>query len=65
MIIIKEKEKSDKYFNFARELKKLWNMRLAVVPIVIGMPGTVLKGLVVGQGAGRIGNQKTSQDHPN
>ena len=29
----------------ARELKKLWNMRVKVVPTVIGALGTVPKGL--------------------
>ena len=30
----------------ARELKKLWNMKLTVIPIVIGTLGIILKGLV-------------------
>ena len=33
---LKEIEKKDKYLDLARELKKLWNMRVKVVPIVIG-----------------------------
>ena len=32
----KEKEKVDKYQNLKRELQKLWDMRVKVVPIVIG-----------------------------
>ena len=43
---LKEGEKKDKYLNFARELKKLWNMKVTVIPIVIGALGTVTKGLV-------------------
>ena len=30
------------------ELKKLWNMKVRVIPIVIGALGTVTKGLVQG-----------------
>ena len=43
---LKEGKKVDKYLELARELKKLWNMKVTVIPIVIGMPGTVAKGLV-------------------
>ena len=42
---VKESEKIDKYLDLARELKKIWNMRVKVVPIVIGALGTVPKGL--------------------
>ena len=45
----KECEKRDKYLNLARELKKLWNMKVTIIPIVIGALGTVTKGLVQGQ----------------
>ena len=48
-IKLKEWEK-DKYLNFARELKKLWNMKLTVIPIVIGAFATVTKGLLKGLG---------------
>ena len=47
-IKLKESEKKDKYFNFARELKKLWNMKVTIVPIMIGAFGTVIKGLLTG-----------------
>ena len=43
---IKVKEKKDKYLNLARELKKLWNMK--VIPVVTGVLGTVTKGLIKG-----------------
>ena len=44
---LKECEKKDKYFDFARELKKkLWNMQVTIIPIVIGAFGTVTKGLL-------------------
>ena len=47
-IKLKECEKKDKYLDFARELKNLWNMRVTIVPIVIGAFGTVTKGLLKG-----------------
>ena len=45
---LKESEKKDKYLDFARELKKLWNMQVTIIPIVIGVLGTVSKGQVQG-----------------
>ena len=45
----KESEKKDKYQDLARELKKLWHMKVTVIPIVIGTLGTVTKGLIEGQ----------------
>ena len=47
-IKLKECEKKDKYFDLARELKKLWNMQVTIIPIVIGAFGTVTKGLLKG-----------------
>ena len=42
----KESEKKDKYLDLTRELeKKLWNMKMTIIPIVIGAFGTVTKGL--------------------
>ena len=47
-IKLKECEK-DMYLDLARELKKkIWNMKLTIVPIVIGAFGTVTKGLFNG-----------------
>ena len=43
---LKECEKRDKYLDFDRELKKLWNMKVTIIPIVIGALGTVISGLV-------------------
>ena len=45
-INLKESEKKDKYLDLARELKKLWNMKVTIVPIVIGMLGTITKWLL-------------------
>ena len=47
-INLKECEKKDKNLDLARELKKLWNMKVTIVPIVIGALGTITKGLLKG-----------------
>ena len=47
-IKLKECVKKDKYLDLARELKKLWNMKVTIIPIVIGAFGTVTKGLLKG-----------------
>ena len=58
-IKLKECEKKDKYLDLARELKKLWNMKVTIIPIVIGAFGTVTKGLLKGLEDLEVG------DHPN
>ena len=40
---LKESVKKDKYQDLARGLKKLWNIKVTVIPIVIGALGTVSK----------------------
>ena len=40
------KDRKEKYLDLARELKKLWNMKVAIIPIVIGSLCTVSKGLI-------------------
>ena len=47
-INLKECEKKDKYPELARELKKLWTMKVTIVPIVIGALDTITKGLLKG-----------------
>ena len=47
-IKLKESEKRYKYLEIARELKKLWNMKVSIIPIEIGAFGTVTKGLLSG-----------------
>ena len=44
----RKRKKRDKYYDLVRELKKLWNMKVTFIPIVIGALGTVTKGLVKG-----------------
>ena len=45
--------------DIARELKKLWNMKVTIVPIMIGAFGTITKGLLKGledlEVGGRVG----------
>ena len=45
---LKECEKKEKNLDLASELKKLWNMQVTIIPIVIGAFGTVTKGLLKG-----------------
>ena len=47
-IKLKESEKKHKYLDLAREIKKLRNMKVTIVPIVIGAFGTITKGLLKG-----------------
>ena len=49
--------------DLARELKKLWNMKVTIIPIVISAFGTVTKGLF--KGTGGLGSWRTTGDHPN
>ena len=41
----KEVEKIEKYLDLARELKKVWNIKVIVVPLVVGVLGTPAKKL--------------------
>ena len=63
-IKLKECEKKDKYLDLARELKKLWNMKVTIIPIVIGSFGTVTKGLLKGledlEVRGQVGTIRTT-----
>ena len=47
-IKLKERDKSDKPLDLVRQLKKLWNMKVMVIPILIRALGTIPKGLVKG-----------------
>ena len=40
-----ESKKMNIYLDLAKELNKLWNMKMTVIPIVVGALGTVPKGL--------------------
>ena len=41
---LKENQKKDKYQDLARELKKQWNMKVTMIPILIDALVTVAKG---------------------
>ena len=43
---LNKSEKKDKYLDLAREQKKLWSMKVMIIPIIIGALGT--KGLIQG-----------------
>ena len=38
-----EKEKIEKYLDLRRELKKIWNVRLKIIPLVVGSLGATAK----------------------
>ena len=54
---LKECEKKDKYLNLARELKKPWNMKVTIIPIVIGAFRTVTKELLKGLEDSEVGER--------
>ena len=43
---LKESEERVYYLDLARELKKLWNIKVTVIPVVVSALGTVTKELV-------------------
>ena len=45
---LKEGKKRGKYIDLVRELKKLWNVKVTVIPIITGVLSTVTRGLVQG-----------------
>ena len=51
---IKEIKKTDKYFDLARELRKLWSRGVMVILIVTSM---------FRKRAGRVGDQRMNSDH--
>ena len=52
---------NDKYLDLARDMKKLWNMQVTIIPIVICAFGTVTKGLL----KGGLRSWRKCGDHPN
>ena len=48
IIKLNECKKKDKYLDPTKVLKKLWNMKVTIIPIVIGVFGTVTRGLLKG-----------------
>ena len=58
---LKQREKKYKYLDLARDLQKLWNMKVTVIRVVIGALCKLTKGLI--QGFGGLRNKKTNGDH--
>ena len=56
-IKLKEWGKRDKYCDLTRELKKLWNRKVKIIPIVIGAFGTVTEGLLKGMEDLEVGSR--------
>ena len=48
IIKLQGSENKDKYVDLAMELKRLWNMKVTVISIVIGALGTVIKRFIRG-----------------
>ena len=40
---MKSREKIDKSLDFTSELRKFWNVRIIVIPVIVGVLGTVSK----------------------
>ena len=53
----KKREKKDKYLHLTRELRKLSNMRVMVIPIEIGTLGTDIEGFEGGMEELEIGGR--------
>ena len=47
-IKLKESKRKDKYLDLARELRKLWNMKVTIIPIVMDAFSIITKGLLKG-----------------
>ena len=47
-IKLKESEKKNKYQRLYQRSEKLWNLKVTVIPIVIGALGAVTKELIMG-----------------
>ena len=45
-IALKEIEKKSKYKDLELEIQRMWHMKTVVIPVVVGAPGTVKKGMV-------------------
>ena len=59
---LKESEKKDKYLDLAKELKKLWNMKVTVISIVIGV---LCRVTTLVKKTRRLGHKRTSRNNSN
>ena len=60
---IKESKKRDKYLDLVNVLRKLWKIRMTVIPIVIGALGIFPQR--TGKRPGRVINRRTNGNHLN
>ena len=56
-IKVKGSEKKDKYLDLSRELEKVWNMKVTIIPIVSVAFGTVTTGILKRQEDFKVGEQ--------
>ena len=61
-IKLKECEKKNKYLDLAWESKNMWNMKVSIIPIVIGAFGSAQR---INKGTGGLRNKRTNGDHLN
>ena len=61
-IKLKENEKKYKYLVLASELKKLWNIKVTIISLVIGALGIYQR---IIKWTGGLASWRTSGDHPN
>ena len=40
---VKESEKKDRYLEFARELKRLWKLKVTIMPVIFGLLSRITK----------------------
>ena len=62
-IKLKEYDKKNRYLDLARELKKIWNIKITTIPNVIGAFGTITKGII--KRTGWLGSWRKMGDYPN
>ena len=58
---IKESEQIDKYLDLVRQLQNVWNRKMTVIPVIIGVLGNLKKAW---NKTGEIENQRRNCEHP-
>ena len=60
---LRESDEKDKYLDLSRKMKKLSNMKVTVIPVVLGLLGTVTKR--ISTEIGGLRNKKSGGGHQN